>query len=890
MPPLSLLIVAPLALVAAAQPPARPASPVSPAAVATDSLMGPGVSRALATWRAARVRNVRYGLSLDVTARDTARGRVTVRFVRTRPGDAILDFRGPSVRVTSVNGRAAAGVVANGAHVRIPARYLRAGENVVDLRFAALIAPAGASIIRFRDTADSADYLYTLLVPADANALFPCFDQPDLKARVTLALRTRRDWTAVANGAARDSTDDAGGRTFRFAPTAPISTYLVAFAAGPWVTSTQYVGGRRMTMYVRGSRAKEVETDSLMRLNGRALTWLEKYFARPYPFGKYDFVLAPAFPFGGMEHPGAVFYNEEQFIYREPPTLTQRLGRTATIYHEVAHQWFGDLVTMRWFDDLWLKEGFSTYMAAKMQDALDPSSQAWKTFYLRNKPAAYAVDVTEGTTPVWQQLGNLDQAKSNYGAIVYNKAPSILKQLNYVVGDTAFRDGVRLFLRRHAYGNATWRELLAAIGEASGRDLTEWGNQYILRPGVPVLEMKDPGGKWADASYPVTTWDLSQRPAQSGVSGDDPWPVRMDLLVVDSLGSRRQRVTLARRDTFGLPRPHGGFVLPNAGDHAYAVTLLDPASADWLERHIGKVDDALTRAQLWGAMWDMVRETRLAPSRYVALALRELPRERDEQIANVILGRTVRVASKYLNERQRDSVLPGIERMLLATARDTTRTYGIRKSHFDAFVAVAATPSAMTTLDSLLDRPDLAGLPLRAPTRWAIVSALVERAAPGAERRLAEETRRDSTTEGRRRAFVAGAARPDSATKAEYFHRWFADRTLNEEWASASLGAFNAVAHEELTRRYLVPALDSLPWIQQNRRIFFLGNWLGAFLDGQRTPEALAMVVEFLRAHPTLAPDLRAKLLQNADELRRTVAIRRAFAESPVGDSTGMSP
>src|SRR4051812_26330124 len=253
-------------------------------------------------------------------------------------------------------------------------------------------------------------------------------------------------------------------------------------------------------MYVRKSRVAEAETDSIIVANDVAARWLEGYFGRPFPFKKLDVLLAPAFPFGGMEHPGAIFYNEDRFIFREQPTLTQRLGRTATIYHEVAHQWFGDLVTMKWFDDLWLKEGFATYMAAKMQEVerqrdstagrAQRTPNPWMSFYLRNKPLAYDVDQTSGTTPVWQELGNLDQAKSNYGAIVYNKAPGVLKQLNYLVGDTAFRAGVHNFLVAHAYGNATWQDLLAAIGDAGHRPLADWGRQYILRPGMPVLEQR----------------------------------------------------------------------------------------------------------------------------------------------------------------------------------------------------------------------------------------------------------------------------------------------------------------------------------------------------------------------------------------------------------------
>ena len=339
--------------------------------------------------------------------------------------------------------------------------------------FTALIAPAGTSIIRFHDDRDNADYLYTLFVPSDANALFPCFDQPDLKARLTLSLTVPTAWHALANGVTQRVDTTNAGLTYHFRETDPLPTYLFAFAAGPWHEFTS--GPRNTHLWVRASRANEVEVDSLQTQVASAITSLQKYFGVPYPFQQFQYMLSPAFPFGGMEHPGVTMFNEESFIYREPPTLNQRLGRRATIYHEVAHHWFGDDVTMRWFDDLWLKEGFATYMAAKMQD-LEGLPNPWMSFYLRNKPAAYDVDQTSGTTPVWQQLANLDQAKSNYGAIVYNKAPGILKQLNYLVGDSAFRAGLHDFLIAHAYGNATWQDLLASIGKAAHRPLTEWGD------------------------------------------------------------------------------------------------------------------------------------------------------------------------------------------------------------------------------------------------------------------------------------------------------------------------------------------------------------------------------------------------------------------------------
>ena len=863
-----------LALVASLALLALPAEGI--AQVHRDSLTVPGVPLALAAQRASRISNVRYDLLLDVSAGDTAKGRVSIRFQLRRLGDVIVDFRGPQLTRSRVNGRTLGSVDFNGAHIRIPSSAVHLGANRLDFDFSTRIAAAGASIIRVNDPSDSATYLYTLLVPSDANLLFPCFDQPDLKAKVSLTLATPYGWKAVSNGVRLRADSSSRGVVYTFRETEPISTYLIAFAAGPWAEFTTKGAKRPITLYARASRMRDVEADSIILANDRAVSWLERYFGSRFPFGKFDIVLAPSFPFGGMEHPGAIFYNEESFIFRERPTLLQRLGRTSTIYHEVAHQWFGDLVTMKWFDDLWLKEGFATYMASKMQDAMDPSAEAWKSFYLRNKPAAYAVDATEGTTPVWQKLANLDQAKSNYGAIVYNKAPGVLKQLNHLVGDDAFQLGVRRFLRKHSYANATWRDLLEAIGTASSRSLTAWGDDYILRPGMPILEQR------LDVADGKVVWfSLVQRPARP-LSGPRPWPIKLELAVMSDKGDVQHIPLTITSDSIAVPelegRPAPLFVYANSRDYAYALTLLDPASVSSLEREIGQVRDPLLRAMLWGALWDLVREALLSPERFVRLALRELPHERDEQIAAGIIGRLTRVTTTYLSGVQRDATLPGVERSLLSGSNNSTWTYGIRKAHFDAFVRVASTQPAVDALASLLDSATVAGEPLRAPTRWAIVTRLMTLGAPTAEERLSAEVERDRTPDGMRRAFVARAARPDSATRREYFARYFGDTTLNEDWATASLGAFNALEAQRLTLPYLTPALDSLLWIQKNRRIFYLGSWINAFIDGHTSDAALSIVRLFLAQRPDLPPDLRAKVLQAVDDLERTVRIRRTFS------------
>lgn len=838
--------------------------------------MARGISRELAQYRRERIRNVRYALALDVTGRDTVRGHVRITFQRAGEGDAILDFRGPRVWNIQANGKPLAGTVNNGAHIRVPNAALHTGDNSVDLDFDALVAPAGASVIRFHDATDGAEYLYTLLVPADANQLFPCFDQPDLKARTTLRLSVPRGWTAVANGPIEHTDVSGAASTFVFAQTRPISTYLIAFAAGPWATVTRNVGGRVLTMYVRASRAKDAEGDSLIAANARAARWLTEYFGVAYPWPKLDFVLAPAFPFGGMEHPGAIFYNENTFIFRERPTRPQLLGREATIYHEVAHQWFGDLVTMQWFDDLWLKEGFATYMAVKMQAALEPSSNAWETFYLRNKPLAYAVDRTEGTTPIWQQLANLDQAKSNYGAIVYNKAPGVLKQLNYLVGDSAFRTGVHAFLTQHALANATWRDLLGAVGTAAHRPLTRWGNEYILRPGVPVIEQEVNvrNGR-------VESVTLRQSPARE-MSGPAPWPIRTEVLLRYPDGhSDRMLVDLTSGTTvarFANATAAPDFVYANAGDNAYALVVADSASARWLATNVETLTDPLQRAMAWDALWELVRRGAMRPTEYLAIANSELPRDADEQVVAAQLAHVARATGAYLAPADADAISPRIESTLRRVASDSARSFGIRKANLDALVRIARTPASLSYLDALLDSANVAGAPLRAPTRWAIVTRLLATSSADGARRFALESRRDSTSEGKRYAFIAGAARPDSATKHAYFTRYLTDPALNEDWATASVGAFNELNQQRSTLSYLKPALDTLPWLQHNRRIFFIGSWLDGFLGGQTSPEALAVVRSFLAQRSDLGADLRAKVLQAADELERTVAIRAGTA------------
>lgn len=882
--------------------PPAPVPPVSRTAPLSAMLV-PGVSRELARHRAATLTDVRYDIVLDVTGTDAAHGTVTIDFHRAGSRDLVLDFRGTDLRTIRANDAPVEDANWDQHHIVIPARHLTPGRNILELEFSAAIAPAGAAIIAYDDVQDAARYLYTLLVPSDAQLLFPVFDQPDVKARFAWTLIVPDGWRVLTNGPERERVRLPNGNwRFSFHATLPISTYTAAFAAGPWnvlprqpVAPAQAAGAAAdaaagaqtshdvattMTLWTRRSVAPAVDADTLLALNRNALLWLEDYFALRYPFGKLDLLLAPAFPFGGMEHVGAIFYNESTFVFREPPALSRRLARSATIFHEVAHQWFGDLVTMRWFDDLWLKEGFSTFMAARMQDRLQPGSNAWKTFYIRNKPLAYGVDVTAGTTPVWQELPNLDLAKSNYGPIVYNKAPAVLRQLEFLVGEDSFREGIRLFLRRHSFGNASWRELLDAIGEAAGTDLRPFGQHYILRPGVPLVETQlELGG-----GPSIGSLALVQRPARS-LPGDPGgwWPGRVrvrlgyadreDVLIDVAFSGERTNVPQAR----GLPAPD--FIFANDGDYGYGIFLPDARSAAWLLEHAGTLEDDLLRVLAWGALWDLVREQRLPPALFADAALRALARERDEQIATLLLARVATTVDRYMPAGPAQvHIARNLETLLLSHVDDRSLDFGLRRAALDALLASARSERAVRALhDYLAGRRLFDGRPLGQPSRWAAVTRLLIIDDPQAAALLRAELARDSTPEAPRMAFIASAAVPAAEAKAALFDRFFADAALNEEWVTASLGSFNHPAHAALSLPHLRPALERSEWLRDNRRIFFLPRWLDAFIGGHASPEALAVVDAFLAENPRLPADVTRRILQARDELARTVAIREAF-------------
>jgi aminopeptidase N len=833
---------------------------------ATMAPIGPGVSEALASERRAAFQDVRYDLRVIVPSerKEPVRGRVAVRLILKAPHRVVFDFAQPPDRIArvTVNGRDARPRIADG-HLVVAAEQTRAGVNEIEIEFV-----SGDEALNRDD-----EFLYTLFVPSRAQLAFPCFDQPDLKARYTLSLEVPESWQAVANG--RELGDGgqgappAGRRRVRFAETEPLPTYLFAFVAGRFSVETATRDGRPMRMFHRETDAAKVarNRDVIFDLHSRALTWLEEYTGIPYPFGKFDVVMIPSFQFSGMEHPGAILYNQERQLLDESATQNQLLDRASTIAHETAHMWFGDLVTMKWFNDVWMKEVFANFMAAKIVNPSFPELNHDLRFLLAHYPVAYQVDRTAGTNPIRQQLANLNEAGQLYGAIIYQKAPIVMRQLEETLGEQPFRDGLREYLKRYAFGNATWLDLVRILDARTPENVAAWSRAWVEERGRPEFTTAvETDGRGRISSLTLTMAD----PLKRGLL----WPQRIRV----ALGYRDQvrllPVTISGRVTVvdaaaGLEGPL--YVLPNGGGIGYGLFVLDDASRAHLLERIEEIPDALTRGSAWVTLWDNLLEGRVRPGVFVDTALRALPRESDEQNAQRVLTYVVRTFWKYLTEADRAARSPALEASL-RQGLQRAATQSQKAAWFNAYRDIVLSRDGVAWLERVWRRDErIPGLTFAEPDEITMAMELAVREVPSWKEILESQLARTQNPDRKARfAFVMPALSADPAAREQAFARFSSvDNRRREPWVLDSVAYLNHPLRASHARRFVRPALELLSEIRRTGDIFFPGRWMDATLTGHRSPEAAAAVRAFLAENPRYPERLRWTILSSADELFR---------------------
>ncbi|PWR08058.1 aminopeptidase N [Micromonospora acroterricola] len=833
----------------------------------------PSLTRVEATARGAAITVESYQVDLDLTGGgERFRSRVEIRF-RATPGTATFaEVRPAKLLAVRLNDRDVdPGALTDN---RLPLSDLDADNSlVVEAEMA--YSNTGEGMHRFVDPADGETYLYAGSFLDNAQRIFAAFDQPDLKAPFTLAVTAPPQWTVAGN--AEVAANPAPGR-WEFAPTAPLATYFFSLIAGPYHVRRAEHDGVPLGLYCRRSLAEHLDADAeeLFTVTRQCLDRFHQLFTERYPFGKYDQAFVPEFNAGAMENPGIVTFRDD-YVFRSAVTDTEREQRATTIAHEMAHMWFGDLVTMRWWDDLWLNESFAEYLGTRVTAEATRFEQAWTTFAMRRKAWGYAADQRPSTHPVApEEVADADEGLLNFDGISYAKGASVLRQLVAWLGDEAFLAGLNAHFAAHRFGNATLADLLVSLSTASGRDLSGWADVWLRRPQVNTLRAEvavDADGRYTEVAVVQTAPESHPvlRPHRIGVgryAADGT--VERDEVDLDP-------ATDGGRTVLGglTGAPAARLLLPNDGDLTFAKVRLDPASADAVPLVLPGLADPLARAVLWSEALDAATDGERPVTGLVDLMVAALPAETEVIIAEDVLTLSRSLVDRYLDPLTRSAALArvaGACRQLLdgAPAGESLQLAAARGW-------IAATTDADLLTGWLAGRDVPAGLKVDAELRWAVLRRLVVLGAAG-EAEIAAEVAADPSATGAERAARCRAALPDPAAKQAAWDIIVRDTELSNRLLEATAEGFWQPEQAELTAAYVERYLADMP-AAARRRTAWTADRVAAlafprYAVAQPTREAAAALL----ARDDLTPGLRRVVTDADDDLRRALVARTAVA------------
>jgi aminopeptidase N len=768
------------------------------------------------------------------------------------------------------------------------------GEHSLTVSAIFRYSHSGDGLHRFVDPADNRVYLYTQFEVADARRVYACFEQPDLKARFSITVLAPSSWVVVSNGAclSSEAVDEESVTRHVFAATLPISTYLTALVAGDYhaeyATHQAAAGTVPMSILCRQSLAKHLDADRIFEITKSGFDVFEKHFGYPYPFGKYDQVFVPEFNSGAMENVGCVVLRDE-YVFRSRQTEASYQVRANTILHELSHMWFGDLVTMKWWDDLWLKESFATWAATfAAGEIMEDPVAAWATFCNGNKNWAYRQDQLPTTHPIAADMIDLEAIELNFDGITYAKGASVLVQLVAFVGQDAFLEGLRAYFAEHAFGNTELIDLLRALERPSGRDLSRWSDQWLETAGVNTLAAAfelDADGAFRAFRIDQTAapeWPTlrSHRIALGLYSLTREGLVRTNRIEVDITG---QSSAVGELD--GVPQPD--LLLPNDDDLSYAKVRLDRRSLQTVVDHIDKVTSALTRALLWSATWDMCRDAELRAAEYVELVLRGVGNEPDLTAVRYTLNQAQSAASSYAPPALRPRLLArwqsGVEELLARSAPGSDHQLALARS----FAAAAEDEHAADLLQEWLRGEGVPeGLAVDPELRWTIVVNLA-RLGRLNDDDISVELERDQTITGAQQAAAARAAQPTTAAKANAWRLAVEEDSIPNGTQSAICLGFWQRGQDKLlapyTPRYFdaAEAISSASGIWATRGVALRNNVLRYLFPWPVEKEPLLIELDSWLARTELTASVRRIIDERRDDLMRALRCQAAGALVP---------
>ncbi|MFA9428757.1 aminopeptidase N [Egicoccus sp. AB-alg2] len=835
--------------------------------------------------RAARVADVHTSVHLDLTTgAETFEATSRIRFRTIDDGGTFVDCTADRVQRVELDGEVLPAEVVEPTRIQLPG--LHAGEHELTVVATMAYRHEGKGLHRFVDPSDDRVYLHSQFEPFDAHLVYACFDQPDLKTTFALSVDAPEEWVVVSNGRALERPDEGRAGRWVFEPTPVLSTYVTAIVAGSYAEVTDEHRGMPLGVFVRRSLAQYLDTDEIFEVTKQGLDYFEDVFATPYPFGKYDQLFVPEFSAGAMENPGAITFSE-LYVFRSKVTDANHERRAETILHEMAHMWFGDLVTMRWWDDLWLNESFATFMAVLSQADATRWRNAWVTFLDAEKAWAKMQDQLPSTHPVADEMPDVESVHQNFDGITYAKGASVLRQLVAWVGQDEFLAGVRDYFDRHAWGNTDLGDFLGALERTSGRDLAAWRDEWLLTTGVntltPEIELAD-DGTYADVvivqSAPAPSWaGLPGVPAREPVLRRHRVAVGVYRRTAEGL-VRDQRVELdvegertPVKDLVGVPA--GDVLLVNDDDLTYAKVELDPASTRVLTDALDALVQPLPRALVWSSTWDMVRDGRLPARDYVDLVIRNVASESEVGVLQRLLLRATGAAERYADPAVRDQLLGRLARHARELLADLTPGSDHQLAVARHWAATARADEAqLADVQRLLDGAlRFEGLELDTDLRWHLVICLARAGAVGQER-IAAELERDDTDLGRRQAATARAVQPLADAKEAAWRQLLDDTSLSHTVSRQIWGGFSQLDQGEVLAPYTERYFASLDGVWRDRSL----DWALEFSEGMfphwAASPVLVDTVDATLAREDLPRPLRRILLEQRDTLVRTLDAR----------------
>ncbi|MDQ0965692.1 aminopeptidase N [Flavobacterium sp. W4I14] len=821
----------------------------------------PGVSLALANSRSAAISNIQYKLHFTIPIEQTVPIQSTenIDFKLNKLIHLQIDFKqnADHMKRVSVNGKTIP-IDFKAEHILVKQEYLKVGANHIEIGFIA----GNESLNRNKD------FLYALFVPDHARTVLPCFDQPDLKAKFLLSLTVPTDWKVMANAVKKDSFIRGSSTTYHFNNSDKLPTYLFSFTAGKYTLVNREMKNNKMEFLHRETDSAKIKfsVDSVFIAHRDAIDFLEDWTAIKYPFQKVGFVSIPDFQFGGMEHPGEVQYKASALFLDQGATKDQFISRSNLISHETAHMWFGDLVTMKWFNDVWMKEVFANFMADKVTEKLMGKNTFDLKFLQDHYPAAYGVDRTLGTNPIRQQLDNLQEAGSMYGNIIYHKAPIMMCQLELLMGKQNFQQGIREYLKKYSYSNATWNDLIAILSKYSKSDLHSWNKVWVNEPGRPVFsyDIKYNGDKISDLSLSQSSEIGQPRVWPQSFTVKLVYPTASKVLVVNAKNAKADLI-----EAKGLPKPQ--YILFNANGAGYGLFPIDKE----MMANLYDLADPLERASAYiNAYENMLSGKSTKPKELLAVFLQGLSVEKNEMNLRLITGYLTNIYWTFLTAEARNAMYESMEKTIW-NAMEQQQTQNNKKILFNAYQNVYLSTDAGKRMYNIwLNQTAPNGIKLLEDDYSAIALTLALKT-DTANTILKDQLARTKNEDRKNRLIYLTPALSLDVKERDNFFKGLKDRKnrQKEAWVTTALSYLHHPIRQTSSIRYLKESLDLLEEIQKTGDIFFPQSWLAATFSSYNKKEANAVVQDFLKSHAVYNPKLKDKILQTTDNLRRAQII-----------------